>query len=658
MIKRILKSKVFLTLAAFVCFILLPIVTTGAIWVQNAGLMEHDAIVFPSNSPAIDRYMASVFKPIYGDRIGICDNVADDVQALAALNAIPAGGGSILFKSGNFTFAATVTRAIDYVTIDGTTGTYFAHDNATPIFSAGAQSRWAFHHFRTDAGGLTYTAATLTTLDDISIGATYYSYLTTEDITASSWNIPTGRTATYVVAASGAPAHVKAQADYVCDGTADNVEIQAAITASPATGSEIQLVGNIFHIAATITMNKHDMTLRGQGKYATELLLDNGVDDSVITILQDIRYPTIKDLNIDGNKTNQSAGDGITTAGIGTIIEECTFDQCYRDSIHVEGSAGHVAPFFIRDVICGNAGRYNLYGYYCHDSWVTNSIFGYSVQHNILINSNDIYMLNNNIYSAGWNGAAYAGDYNNIQIYGLFNRIIGNFINDAARRAISADACENLIISDNNIWNNNQLNDAAIPSIAIGSGGGISSFLVTNNHFIGPNPDYYVSVSVGGFANSGSVTGNWVDGTALWGVYGIDIPSSGRFIVKDNNGAIAPSEVRTASGSLTAGNANAFTFAWQNPELQAIIIVELMVDVTTAGGTAGSVLDAGSAANATTHSSDLITGADLNAIATYVSTARIKVAANGGASDWVTGQILTANAAGLVGKYYITYMGQ
>lgn len=37
------------------------------------------------------------------------------------------------------------------------------------------------------------------------------------------------RTATYVVAANDAPAHVKAQGDYPCDGTADQVDIQTAI---------------------------------------------------------------------------------------------------------------------------------------------------------------------------------------------------------------------------------------------------------------------------------------------------------------------------------------------------------------------------------------------------------------------------------------------
>ena len=42
-----------------------------------------------------------------------------------------------------------------------------------------------------------------------------------------------GRTATYVVAASDARDEVKAQADYVCDETADDVEIQAAVDALP-----------------------------------------------------------------------------------------------------------------------------------------------------------------------------------------------------------------------------------------------------------------------------------------------------------------------------------------------------------------------------------------------------------------------------------------
>ncbi len=60
------------------------------------------------------------------------------------------------------------------------------------------------------------------------------------------------RTATYVVAASDAPAHVKAQADYVCDGTADDVEIQAAIDAAVGNHGEVLVTGFNVHIAATV----------------------------------------------------------------------------------------------------------------------------------------------------------------------------------------------------------------------------------------------------------------------------------------------------------------------------------------------------------------------------------------------------------------------
>ncbi len=60
------------------------------------------------------------------------------------------------------------------------------------------------------------------------------------------------RSATLVVAASDSSEKSKAQADYVCDGTADNVEIQAALDALPATGGEIHFLDGTFQLAATV----------------------------------------------------------------------------------------------------------------------------------------------------------------------------------------------------------------------------------------------------------------------------------------------------------------------------------------------------------------------------------------------------------------------
>jgi len=122
--------------------------------------------------------------------------------------------------------------------------------------------------------------------------------------------------------------------------------------------------------------------------------------------------------------------------------------------------------------------------------------------------------------------------------------------------------------------------------------------------------------------------------------------------------------VKVASGDLTAGAANAFAFAWQNPEPGKILVKRVMVDVTTAGGTATAVIDVGSAASATTHSDNLINGADLNAVALYDNIddagtngkSKQKLDEKGGTTDYITGQILTEKADSLAGKYYIEYI--
>lgn len=98
-----------------------------------------------------------------------------------------------------------------------------------------------------------------------------------------------GQTFYLLVAASNAPAAVKAKADYVCDGTADNVEIQAAIDAAKAQGGGVvQLSAGAFSLAATITIsgntNEDDadsITLVGAGQQATTLTMatnTNGIE--------------------------------------------------------------------------------------------------------------------------------------------------------------------------------------------------------------------------------------------------------------------------------------------------------------------------------------------------------------------------------------------
>lgn len=68
---------------------------------------------------------------------------------------------------------------------------------------------------------------------------------------------------TLLVAASDAPQLVKNRADYVCDGTADQVQIQAA---HDATGcNHVHLAGHTFSITSPLRFTKQGFTLSGDG---------------------------------------------------------------------------------------------------------------------------------------------------------------------------------------------------------------------------------------------------------------------------------------------------------------------------------------------------------------------------------------------------------
>ena len=128
--------------------------------------------------------------------------------------------------------------------------------------------------------------------------------------------------------------------------------------------------------------------------------------------------------------------------------------------------------------------------------------------------------------------------------------------------------------------------------------------------------------------------------------------------------AVDAAGLKVAKGTLAGGLANAFSFAWQNPESSAIVVSRVVIDVTTVGAVSGALLDVGPGATATTHSDTLIDGLD---ITTAVITADnitnkgsnglslCKLDAAGGTTDYITGQILVQAAAALVGKYYIFY---
>jgi hypothetical protein len=124
----------------------------------------------------------------------------------------------------------------------------------------------------------------------------------------------TGRCATFVVAANNSAILAKAQADYVCDGTADNVEIQAAIDAVYPFGGMVLLLAGKYFISSTIHM-RGGIILAGEAvgaggiTYGTWLTLSTNANCDVIDVDgggTNQYFPQFVNLFIDGEYTNQS----------------------------------------------------------------------------------------------------------------------------------------------------------------------------------------------------------------------------------------------------------------------------------------------------------------------------------------------------------------
>jgi len=153
------------------------------------------------------------------------------------------------------------------------------------------------------------------------------------------------RGATKVVAAADSLAASKAQADYVCDGTADEVEIQAAIDALPTGGGKVVLSAGTFVLATMLSIDKSNVILEGQG-IATILDADgacvglglgSGAAHIYCVHIRDLKIANGDAYNIQINKLNQSTIERVYLSGRDGVTDELahvvhsaqlTYDNC------------------------------------------------------------------------------------------------------------------------------------------------------------------------------------------------------------------------------------------------------------------------------------------------------------------------------------------
>ena len=176
-----------------------------------------------------------------------------------------------------------------------------------------------------------------------------------------------------LVAANSAPAAVKAVAEYTCDGTADQVQINAALTDVASTGGLVQLTPGQYNLSASVTVPvSTGVQLRGSG-WGTVLQVGSGMAAYGIafsTTAGNVTGATLAEFKVDANGSVAGAASGGIYAK-GAV-------QCLID--HVWVTNPYDAGLWLHEISGGNVGHHNRVRACLFDATVTVTGHGQGVR--------------------------------------------------------------------------------------------------------------------------------------------------------------------------------------------------------------------------------------------------------------------------------------
>lgn len=154
------------------------------------------------------------------------------------------------------------------------------------------------------------------------------------------------------------------------DGTTnDATNIQSAITAAQSAGGGIvYFPQGTYKLGAGLTVTASNVTLCGSGFGSTKLVLNNSVNANIISVTGTGTIGvSIQDMQLDGNKANQTSGHGIqidtpySTTDTQHYISNVDIINPYQDGISVINDTRVVRMLSVRVRYAGNNG-FNLAG--------------------------------------------------------------------------------------------------------------------------------------------------------------------------------------------------------------------------------------------------------------------------------------------------------
>lgn len=194
--------------------------------------------------------------------------------------------------------------------------------------------------WRLTAADVLETAAPLHLTSTFRLGSTAtLGYVLTADADGyGTWQVAGGKMGpTVVVAASDATAEATTGAHYVCDGTDDDVQIQAALDQVEAEQGRVLLTEGHFVTGAQVVVPER-VTLEGMG-WGTIITAENGLNAYMLKLDPgggDCFGVRIAHMTLDGNGANQTAGGIIDGHGaVQCVFEHIQFDEPYDTALQL-----------------------------------------------------------------------------------------------------------------------------------------------------------------------------------------------------------------------------------------------------------------------------------------------------------------------------------